>query len=338
MGYIYKITNKISGKMYIGETKEADVETRWRQHRNTIRNGRGCPALRDAVEKYGWDAFKFEIVVICFDENRYAMEQYYIKKYNTLAPNGYNITLGGPGGCGFLGKKHTSETVGKIKKSLAKFKEKHPNHFESYKEKHRKSMENVNTSDAVKKSEKFRKAVEEGRVGGKAHKVIKQLNNENVKTNITILKDKFKDIINKSKLINANIIKVVELASQIFNEKYNIDNIDNVNQLSHKNNKIIKKEQSRQDINTKISNSLKNYFQQTEERAKVNVETHRNIMTKAVGKKVHKIKNGSIIETYISMSDAARKNNIAKSSLMLSIKKNREFAGFQWIIASDERT
>ena len=64
MGYIYKITNTVSGKMYVGETKEEDVERRWKQHKNTIKHGRGCPALQDAVRKYGWNVFKFEIVVI----------------------------------------------------------------------------------------------------------------------------------------------------------------------------------------------------------------------------------------------------------------------------------
>lgn len=84
MGYIYKITNKISGKIYIGETKEEDVERRWKGHINAIKHDRGCPAFQDAVRKYGIDNFKFEIVVICFDENRYAMAKAIGKQINKI--------------------------------------------------------------------------------------------------------------------------------------------------------------------------------------------------------------------------------------------------------------
>ena len=191
MGYIYKITNTVSGKMYVGETKEEDVERRWKQHKNTIKHGRGCPALQDAVRKYGWNVFKFEIVVICFDENRYAMEQYYIKKYNTLTPNGYNITLGGVGG-GFVGKKHTPETLAKIKESLAKFKEENPNHFETYKEKLSQSLKKLNISERMQNSEKWQAAVKEGRVGGSVHK--QKGNNEAIRQKISeSLKKYFKE-------------------------------------------------------------------------------------------------------------------------------------------------
>ena len=63
MGYIYKITNKITNKCYIGETKQSNPESRWKEHKNTIKNGVGCPALQDAVKKYGIDNFKFEILI-----------------------------------------------------------------------------------------------------------------------------------------------------------------------------------------------------------------------------------------------------------------------------------
>jgi group I intron endonuclease len=64
MGFIYKITNTKTNKCYIGETKKLDVEERWKGHKNAISKGRGCPALRDAVGKYGWDSFKFEVLIM----------------------------------------------------------------------------------------------------------------------------------------------------------------------------------------------------------------------------------------------------------------------------------
>lgn len=263
MGYIYKITNKISGKMYIGETKEADVETRWKGHLNAIRHNRGCPALQDAVRKYGIDKFKFEIVVICFDENRYDMEQFYIKKYNTLTPNGYNITLGGLGG-GFIGKKHTPETLARIKESGAKFREENPDHFETYREKLSNSLKKLNISERMKNSEKWQTAIREGRIGGGAHK-----NKENNET-----------------------------------------------------------------TRHKISESLKKYHHTKVNNISVNIEEHRIRMAKAVGKSIHKVENENIIETYISISDAARKNNIAISTLKRAVKLHKECGGFTWQVAT----
>lgn len=113
MGFIYKITNIITNKCYIGETKKKNPELRWNEHKYKIEKGIGCPALQDAVRKYGILNFKFEVLIICFDKDRYKYEIEYIKKYNSISPNGYNLTCGGEGG-GFYGKKHSEETISKI--------------------------------------------------------------------------------------------------------------------------------------------------------------------------------------------------------------------------------
>lgn len=119
MAYIYRILNKITKKCYIGETKCLDVTRRWNQHKKTIENNKGCcPALRDAVIKYGIENFVFTVLVICFDHDRFKYEIEYINKYNSIFPNGYNITNGGEGGGGFQGKKHTEEVKNKIKTTL----------------------------------------------------------------------------------------------------------------------------------------------------------------------------------------------------------------------------
>jgi group I intron endonuclease len=170
MGFIYKITNTISGKCYIGETKQESPELRWKEHLRNFKNDKGCPALRDAIKKYGLNKFKFEVIIICFDKDRFKYEIEYIKKFNSQVPNGYNILPGGIGGAGFQGKKHTKETIQKIIEKGQRFREENPNHYETYKEKLQESMKNVDISSAVKNSEKWKKAVEEGRVGGKSHK------------------------------------------------------------------------------------------------------------------------------------------------------------------------
>lgn len=78
---------------------------------------------------------KFEILIICFDDDLLKYEREYIKKYNCQIPNGYNILSGGQLGDGFVGYKHTPETIEKIKKSCNRFWQENPNFFETYREK-----------------------------------------------------------------------------------------------------------------------------------------------------------------------------------------------------------
>ena len=105
MGYIYLITNTINYKKYIGQTLELDINRRWNAHKNTKK---GCPLLKKAFLKYGIDKFKFQIICICFDEDCNKFETEYIQKYNSLAPNGYNLMTGGGN------SRHLPETLLKI--------------------------------------------------------------------------------------------------------------------------------------------------------------------------------------------------------------------------------
>ena len=63
------------------------------------------------------------------------------------------------------GNSEDMNSIVKIKESLKKFHEEHPNHFETYREKLKESMKKVDISKCTKESEKFQKAVREGRVG-----------------------------------------------------------------------------------------------------------------------------------------------------------------------------
>ena len=94
MGYIYLITNTDTKKQYVGQTICKNVESRWKQHRNCDPNSIGRYLLA-AYKKYGIDKFTFKIVCICFDEDCNQYEEEYIKKFNTLVPNGYNLSEGG---------------------------------------------------------------------------------------------------------------------------------------------------------------------------------------------------------------------------------------------------
>lgn len=100
MGFIYKITNKINGKMYIGKTLHSNPENRWKEHLNDF-NRPHCEKrpLYEAMNKYSVDNFSFEVVEDTNNENE--REQYYINLYRTFVGfddcNGYNATIGGDG-------------------------------------------------------------------------------------------------------------------------------------------------------------------------------------------------------------------------------------------------
>jgi group I intron endonuclease len=119
MGFIYRITNRINGKKYIGETTKKDPIKRWEGHLHAIAKGQGCPLLQRAILAHGKENFTFEVITECDDKDRYELEKEYIKSENSLAPNGYNVLEGGPGG-GFVGKKHNDETREKMRQATLK--------------------------------------------------------------------------------------------------------------------------------------------------------------------------------------------------------------------------
>lgn len=94
---IYKITNLINNKNYIGQS--VNIEKRWQRHKNDANNplsqGYNYP-LYKAFRKYGVDNFEFSIVELCSPEELNDKEIYYIQFYNSYYENnGYNQTLGG---------------------------------------------------------------------------------------------------------------------------------------------------------------------------------------------------------------------------------------------------
>lgn len=86
---IYKITNKKTGKSYIGQSN--DIERRFKQHQQKGEKSR-IP-LDIAIKKYGIDAFSYEIIEECSIEKLNERETYWIQYYNTIK-NGYNCSLG----------------------------------------------------------------------------------------------------------------------------------------------------------------------------------------------------------------------------------------------------
>lgn len=95
---MYKITNNINGKVYIGQTT-SKLERRWKQHCN---KSSCCKKLKAAITKYGSENFSIEtlwsgtgkrdVLNSCLD----AMEIAFINHYNSIE-NGYNLLKGGSG-------------------------------------------------------------------------------------------------------------------------------------------------------------------------------------------------------------------------------------------------
>jgi group I intron endonuclease len=94
MGYIYMIKNKINNSLYIGQTIRSDINCRWREHKLCKKDSIGN-YLYNAYNKYGIDNFEYKLICVCFNEDCNKFEQEYIKKYNTIYPNGYNLQSGG---------------------------------------------------------------------------------------------------------------------------------------------------------------------------------------------------------------------------------------------------
>lgn len=112
-GIIYKITNKINGKSYIGLSQNSFYDryrVKWWQRTES-------KVLKRAVKKNGYLNFKIEIIQYGIQtlEELNSLEIIYIAKYKTLKPNGYNLDKGG-NSKGRL----TQESKRKLSKSLKK--------------------------------------------------------------------------------------------------------------------------------------------------------------------------------------------------------------------------
>lgn len=121
MGIIYIITNDISPKVYIGQTRQT-LEKRWKDH---IQCGKSMVKYKDiegrikniqnsylyrAMAYHGIHHFQIAIVEECSEEDLDINEQHYIDICESLAPNGYNLTSGG------TKFTHNEDTIALMKK------------------------------------------------------------------------------------------------------------------------------------------------------------------------------------------------------------------------------
>ena len=106
--FLYKITNKINGKIYIGQTINS-IGKRWHNH---CRKNHGCSAISNAIRKYSKENFTIEEIGGANSQSELNYRGWLlIHNLNSKAPNGYNLKEGG----GSKGKFHQS-VVEKMKK------------------------------------------------------------------------------------------------------------------------------------------------------------------------------------------------------------------------------
>lgn len=94
MGFIYKITNDINDKIYVGQTS-GTLKERFKQHKKKMNSeDRKTYPLYNAMRKYGIEHFSIKILEET--DNLQEREQYWIKYFDSYN-NGYNTTRGGDG-------------------------------------------------------------------------------------------------------------------------------------------------------------------------------------------------------------------------------------------------
>ena len=114
---IYKIENKIDGKIYLGLS--INIHHRMSVHLSALRKGyEENSYLQNAWNKYGESNFEFGIVETCTPEDLLEREIFLIKSLNTIRPNGYNIHPGGSVPPNNKGSKFTKSHKEKIATGL----------------------------------------------------------------------------------------------------------------------------------------------------------------------------------------------------------------------------
>ena len=89
---IYLITNLKTKKVYVGQSN--NINRRWWEHKarafNSNNNCYNSPLYR-SMRKYGVDAFVMSVICECKPEELNELEAFYIRKFNSVTPNGYNV-------------------------------------------------------------------------------------------------------------------------------------------------------------------------------------------------------------------------------------------------------
>ena len=118
MGVIYKVTNKINNKVYIGQTVRSFDRRKTEHLRQAKNKHRSCAYFHSALLKYGFDSFVWEVI---FESDCQveldSKEIEFISYYNSYGDGGYNLCLGGSNNNGYKRSEQTVEKMRNFKHS-----------------------------------------------------------------------------------------------------------------------------------------------------------------------------------------------------------------------------
>jgi group I intron endonuclease len=167
--YVYKITNTVNGKIYIG--KSVNPKARWAKH---ISSAKLKPTnqffyLQASINKYGKDYFTLDIIDECESaEKAYNREVYWISHYNSNNRQyGMNLTVGGDGSRGHVLSKEARDKISKANTGLKRSIE------------HREAISKGNKGRVV--SDDVRKRISIAQIGPKNHRYGKTWSEEDKK-------------------------------------------------------------------------------------------------------------------------------------------------------------
>lgn len=202
--FVYKCTNLINGKIYIGKTN--NFEFRRKQHLRNIK--KYCTYFYNAINKYGKNNFYWDILNnVETDKEAFELEKFWIKYFKSNDSKfGYNMTNGGEGISGF---KHNSKTKNKIK-------EKRKNQIIKHSEETKRKISESNKGKTISKKcrEKISKTKKGTKIIGESLERIQEANKIASQKRIILLKN--------DELIN--LIKDYQNGFSIYylTKKYNI--------------------------------------------------------------------------------------------------------------------
>lgn len=165
-GKIYKITNGINNKVYIGCTVTS-LEKRYYEHLYRCFKTDYKSKLYNSIKKYGEENFTIELIEECEVIHIYEIERKYIEQYNSFK-NGLNSTLGGEGCLGYVHSPEIRKKISKMTKEGNSHKGKtyetlYGKNVEIEKERRRESVkkhwDNLTEEDRIKRSEKSKQSL-----------------------------------------------------------------------------------------------------------------------------------------------------------------------------------
>jgi group I intron endonuclease len=125
---IYKIENKVNGKVYIGK-QSSPSKIRWDYHKWAAKAGKKT-RLSDAIREFGEDGFSLEVLFECDDESEIKEKEiFYIKQFRSDEEDfGYNMTCGSQGGLKWTLQE--AKDCAEKYKTRTEWARKHPNSYD----------------------------------------------------------------------------------------------------------------------------------------------------------------------------------------------------------------